>query len=902
MRAFRRFSAVRASLLVTSCNTTRKFATRDEGARCSFAPTVPQRTVRSECNKLEEDRRLSLQGEREKARCDEVLIAWDGSTSTGGCKEYHRKTQQILDMYPTAKILLWNTSSSIVSREHMNRVNAACTGRGGTQPVLIAKYIEETQFCGKLVIITDGEVNCADVDECDKCLTEGRRFAEVVCFLINTSLTVNMSVTCPFTRHSPHTVMTFTQASELAHPTSVASINPQDLEAFSMLNSINTIEEYEALSDAIERVMVARTMGTFGDPILLDSVLGLKKRLTLSQSLDKGASDSVTSLTAALEAGDTPTALACAQLVMREYYGTMEGEDLTWSGKLSRLVSMCQGALRRGAFDMRSVQSAVAADRIRRAAVVPSGDPLKVPLMDDVVECGAEFCCPTSFEDESSVVLPVTQGGSVLADLDAAIVNDCLNCPLNALKYPEVVQRVAERLDHPIRLSSLQEAVKEAAPMRATSPLTRKLILGALCMDAGEESVAATNWTLAHLFTEGKLSGNVDLWFAVVWFIVKRGEVPHFGRDVSEAAQHHMKYRLKNHKTFISLSGLPELPTTRARLDVAVWFVIASSALSPAAAREPLRAHIGHVDTLRELCDLSGFILPKGIEAYSVRLQCMLAMLSSVKRQGSQLKCCANALVNSVVAVKTSNIRDAVKVGEAQCPEFVPVDGLSAEPAMQRAARALDPVLSRFKAVPDNEVAYLASLVDPSLSAAAVTIPFELNAPPPRPSDNNWRYGLDKSTPKAQLRILPQTCRPQSRFAADRTWRDEAKSLYGFDAAQLLSCTELFGRFVDKYHFYPNRDELLVFVFNRVLSSASMRKSRLPASIEQMIDDTIESFRGVMESVEPREFSKRRSASTCLAKRAAHEALQGESHPLPLLMEEGVALPQNGKSRGQGEE
>ena len=73
-------------------------------------------------------------------------------------------------------------------------------------------------------------------------------------------------------------------------------------------------------AETIERAVVVRTMGTMGDPKLRDEILAMKKRMISALAREKGSSDTVTDLYAALDAGQTQTAIQLAKTLTDEYY------------------------------------------------------------------------------------------------------------------------------------------------------------------------------------------------------------------------------------------------------------------------------------------------------------------------------------------------------------------------------------------------------------------------------------------------------------------------------------------------------------------------------------------------------------------------------------------------------
>ena len=620
-----------------------------------------------------------------------VLIAYDGSGSTGGSREYHRLTSTLVsehfDSGSKCQILFWNCSRRFISREELNSINANRRGNGGTCPKGIAEGVKEIHFHGHLVIISDGQVAHYDVDASDKALGPTWKFEKVTCHLINTGGAVNMSITCPFTRNSPHSVYLYSPANQYAPPSSDLAVSAEDVAMLNELQSISTVEVFENMFQSIERAVIARTMGTTGDPSLRDTLLAMKKRIVGNAAKKGPSNQAVMNLQDAVVNGRIDEALQAASTVIREYYG--DDDDLSYSGKISRLVSMCEGALR-GAFDLSGIHAAIAGDRARRAATAASAPAVAAPLTEEADATASsslkeKFTCPISMDEENDVILLVVNGPEpVLAGFDKDITNQLFDCPLNLFRFPEVTAKLVGRIDHPIGLRSYREADAAGLPID-TSPLTRKPLLGAICLGSDEEHCKATTWTLAHCLLGGKLVGNQDLWFACIWLLVERGHIAYL-QPILPQLRKHMMYRMVHHTAFMSLSGLPEFPTTRVALGIACWFAVANCAVVPALppARDVLRLHLPHVSELQQLVALMGYALPPGIEIHIRRLQVLLHMLRWVKKDRFALPTLMRALTQRCVRIDVRNVCDAVRRREAHVVEWIPIDGPPSDEQVRR--------------------------------------------------------------------------------------------------------------------------------------------------------------------------------------------------------------------------
>jgi hypothetical protein len=351
-------------------------------------------------------------------------------------------------------------------------------------------------------------------------------------------------------------------------------------------------------------------MGSPGDPAMRDALLALKKRVIAKAAAEAGQGLSACALVAALDAKNTQAALDAAAALTSEYYmhedasassADADADAPTFSARVSRLVSMCEGALRT-TFDLSGLNAAIHTDRVRRAqmsraapaaqvpiAVPHSGDSASDSASSDSASASAStFECPVLLDSDASaqdvLLLLANDTPPVLEGEDAKVVNECLDCPLNALKFPSVVSKLLAKLDHPISLLAWKQLETSLSgenrvesggvfDVNVRSPLTRRPVVGGLCLGLDEAHAKATTWALDRVLLGGKRVGNPDLWFAVVWLLLKdvSKKPAWISEAVVEKAQAHMAWRLQHHTSFLALTGLPELPTTRVPLKAALW-------------------------------------------------------------------------------------------------------------------------------------------------------------------------------------------------------------------------------------------------------------------------------------------------------------------------------------------
>jgi len=96
--------------------------------------------------------------------------------------------------------------------------------------------------------------------------------------------------------------------------------------------------------------------------------------------------------------------------------------------------------------------------------------------------------------------------------LDKALVDDINACPLRILNYPELRAKLKSRL-------STFTGVKYADKF-FKNPFTQNRLLGAIPLGKHKTHVTVGNNTMAKLISGGKVMGNLNLYFAVIWILV----------------------------------------------------------------------------------------------------------------------------------------------------------------------------------------------------------------------------------------------------------------------------------------------------------------------------------------------------------------------------------------------
>jgi hypothetical protein len=581
-------------------------------------------------------------------------------------------------------------------------------------------------------------------------------------------------------------------------------VSDADLALVDRLSEIKTVPEFEAAFEGLSRSLTARTLGTIGDRRLRNEVIDLQNRL--ARSLGSGVENIGPQLREALESGRLPEALEYgAQLVA----GHVVPAGL--SAKIHGLVRLCEGALRL-TFDAGSIQAA----RAERARPALEADALDVSAAPTTV---ASFDCPISYEDETDPVILVAEPEHpLLLDVGPKTVTQMLDCPLNGLLKHHFLGAFVALLDHPLSLRSMREAASSGSPI-TTSPITRRKLVGAIPLGAAKSHAEAADWTLSRILSGGKALGNADLWFALLWMAIEDGRAPHLA-EMLPFIREQMLWRLRFRYSTAAVTGLASFVQRRIPLGCAIWFCLASPAfrLHPAVSYDPLRLHLPHSNLMRRLLDLAGYPLPDGVVRHAKRLRALFALLAFSKWNNTDLQALLRGLRQRWLFVDRRKVHQDLFDRHDEVAMYVPIDGAPTEHQLEIVRENLP---RRCVGLTNEELIGLGSLVNPNVAASAIELPLEWEPPRVRDPVVEWAMYNGRVDRFARIEICPSTMRPFARLDDGRTWRDalaEAVESEGeLETDQIFSGHRWYGRFVCATRHYPNSEEMVEFIFNRVI-------------------------------------------------------------------------------------
>jgi hypothetical protein len=684
----------------------------------------------------------------------------------------------------------------------------------------------------RIILVTDGEVGNDSVKRCDEAFDKVEKefkISKSICYIISTGYgEVNMSVTCPFSRFCENQVFTKRRDEPLK---AVVQYTADDYKILDSLEEI-TLENFEAKYDLIEGLIIALNMGKSGNIPLKNQLVSMKNRVVkeLSKSMSKQGVDYSQEMRFHLEKGNFEGAIEVAQLMSRKYFS----EDLTTDieKKISYLINLC-GDLT-GQYSLGQIKS----NKMATAATAKEGKLDQAVELQDLSKNPIE--CPIILDEDVPQIL-IDEGEPFLLGVEKNVVDDIAACPLRILNYPELRAKFKARL-------STFTGVKYADKL-LKNPFTQNRLLGAIPLGTHQSHVEVGNHTLAKLVAGGKIMGNLNLYYAVVWYLIAEGEIE-FLKPIATNATEHLLHRLRNSKTMAGLCGLAQFVTTQVDSDVAVWYCVSSGYLNQPTDRDTFRFHFYNLHPMIRMVEALGYPLHAGTIAHLNRTRCLLNLLSKFKKMTTKEKKDFKYLFtglyqNAVFLTEESLASLSEKFKQLEVvTAFVPIDGEASQAQIATIRQQLPAYCSELTL---EELHHISTLLDAQKSASDIFLEYNLKVPPlPKPAVN-WCYGLNHID-KSNVEFNRKTLRPFYTVHG-RRWDECAKEDFKVsDVNTLFKGCKYLENYVLKFEKLPNYAELLLFYFNRYVEAG--KESTLPFLAEPWTHDLMEKFNKACEGME----------------------------------------------------
>ena len=780
-------------------------------------------------------------------------FAIDYSGSTAGVTFYHDNVKQILDSkYRKGDdIIIWDHESKFIPYNDYMKINKEKRGNGGTYPSIIFNLFKgkKSIHYSEFILISDGQVGQYEVEECDKEFEKNKNklnydYAEV--YLIGDKSYTNLSVGCPFTRFcSSKTILKSPDKEEV-----ISEISSEDLKIVEKIEKISTEVEFNMNFESLKKAFIVRFIGTSGDVEIRKALLLMQKRIIKNNAEQKNEELKEEKIDTLLKGGKFEEA-------KNELNHCFETIDNDFCKKINLLVRMSDGAIKQ-IFDINEIQSFQAITASKTTEV----DTMELEDIPSSIE-NSKFECPISMENEVDPAILITipeefiKNGKIiplLVGFDKIQTENIISCPYNALYNKDFMEKFNKCIDHAISLKQIREAEKSGHPF-ITSPMTRKKIIGILPLGESPEHVKAADWTLMKLISGGKNLGDKNIWFSIIWLLVKRKIFPYLN-DVEDFLRAQVLYRFRNNKTSISLSGLGNLPQKKVFYGTAAWSCLMSIYLIPSIPRNCnlLLVHLFHCKELIEIVKLFEYKLPDSFKSIVYRILCLASMMTFFKKNTKFLNFYKMGISQATIFInipEDSPMKSGGLVGEL----FLPVDGEINEEVRKKCLEKFPKICKycvKNNIISMDELAFVMKYIDTQKNLSDIKIEELVNIKeiPKYKKYENWE-NYDEKGNFDKVEICPKTMRPYY-YIQKETWMNCFSKTYDI-SKPYLSLNSDYGRFVSQYMKYPTLDEFILYSYRKY----SLKKyNTLPINISLVCKSAIDDFISVIKDVKPEQFAK----------------------------------------------
>lgn len=747
-----------------------------------------------------------------------LLFAIDYSGSTGRKANYWNKVLALVTPHQKATFLIWDTSAKNITYDQIVVHCQSMSGNGGTEPQCIAKLLPANTKNTNLVLITDGEVLPKDVTACDEALKE-RSFASVEVHFIKTGGNMNLSVSAPFTRNAKDVKIIVDD---------VVLATGSTAQAIDLKKYFDKPEEFMQDAEAILKQVVLQNLGK-NNQALRDGFLELQKNLLATLAKNNSAGGEYGKLRDLLKAGEYNSSVTMTKSLVANADSSF-GKKI--EAVIQELINQCSGSTN-FSFDL------LQPGRLARALPVKAVATEEIPEEEN----HTKFECPILLDDGSAPILCVKQGSPVFEGLEKNYLDSLMTSPLMTLDNPELVQKLMDRLDHPMSLLAFKELHKQG-PIK--SPITREPISSIVTFGNEKTHLKATNFALADLFFGKKLVGQPELWMAVLYFALKKVTYLSENKEFITAFVKSMIQRMESKNTNITLTGLPVDPLIKAPVDIAIWYCVVSPHVvgntSPVDdARNRLRSFGNSSKYLLELVELFGYPYDKAWTLHQMkRYKAFWWMMKEEKDHTDWRKKLRAQWQNSITLSdgNTLIILDGAPIYKWRVPK-----------------------LPDFE-LPLEELVALSKLVVQNKKTNDIAIPFKLDLVTPLPVTNYcYPDDLNDEMALSPTPVSPQTFRPFTKDRKEKThWLTCSEKRWG-PLNKQISNYNYFIRYVHEFGSYPTQEEFIKYVASKQANRESEAMDTLPNKevlfVKKMFDDYEEVLGKDFANVTPHAFKTR---------------------------------------------
>jgi hypothetical protein len=417
--------------------------------------------------------------------------------------------------------------------------------------------------------------------------------------------------------------------------------------------------------------------------------------------------------------------------------------------KINYLISLCGDM--RGQYSVGEIKS----NKMKTATTAAEGQLDQNLELEDLSKNPIE--CPIIMDEDVPQIL-IDECEPFLLGVEKAIVDDVNACPLRILNYPDLKAKFKARL-------STFTGVKYSDKMKK-NPFTQNRLLGAIPLGTHRSHVTVGNHTIAKLVSGGKVMGNLNMYFAVIWILVSEEEIE-FLKPIRANLSEHLVHRLTTTNTMASMCGLSQFCSTNISTDIALWYCISSGFLNQPTDKDTFRFHLFDLQHMLKLVKALNYPIHSGFERHYLRTRALFHFLDKFKRstlhQKKALKTLFRGLYQRGFFVDTSSFTPKFREVEV-CSEFMPTDGAADEEQVEEVRKRFP---SWCAGLTNEDLFLVSGLLDEHKLFSDIFLDYNVAVPALPPAENSWKFGSELI--EHEVHIHPKTLRPLSKVGG-KSW------------------------------------------------------------------------------------------------------------------------------------
>jgi hypothetical protein len=691
---------------------------------------------------------------------NKTIVYVDISGSVTNCIIYWDKVAEIVSLNKTAKFIVWDITSKEITYNEMLTYIKTKNGYNGTDISSVALSIVDNKYSdNNIIIITDGEVSSSSVKLSETILIDFN-IKEVECYIIkytSYSSEIDISVPLPFMRNNTSKLY-YTNSENIT--TLIKNINKTDYEILKNITLENVMNKYNLVYDIIN----ISNMGKSGLPLIKEKLLNIRTEfIKLSnESLKVINGNTVQN---ELQTGNYENAINMIKQIENIFVNQIDNSPIS---KFNKLLALCDDRTNSGfAINQKILNANKCSD------IIPE-------------EVTYNEVSKYEFEDPVMLDLDVPQL-VILKSNEQLFANDkefknFIENPLNIIGNEEIKKKISKRIGHCIGIKLTNKCILD--------PYTRIEILGTIPLTTSnlQHNEVGTH-NIFKLFTNSKKLGNPNLYYVLLWQILVVDNKCEYLNEYKDHITNHLKFRLSNAMTYISLCGLPDFNRTIVPMDVAMYYIINGPEIN----KTILRKHIFNIDViLNIIINVFKYQVSKEIIKHINLEKTLLSMLSLVKKDSKGFKRKFKCLINSYIIADN---------------EYIPIDKIATKTDIDEIMKTFP---DYYKTNNVNELIYLSTIVNKNLSANAILLEFNKPIEYDVKFNNEWsdKYIISKPEP---LKISLKTFR----IEYNSNWKELSEKENGVTIDKQLSAYNDYIKYYIKYKHFPSFNEFAKYIYNK---------------------------------------------------------------------------------------